>query len=218
MGGTIEKFKLVSYVYGKQGHKSYQCNQRKGRPDKKPTPQANFAEQDDVIATVVVEANMVENKFDWILDTGASRLFCSNRDLFHEFEDSTNGECVGIGISATTRVLGKGKILLKLAFGKTLSLSNVLFVPSLCQNLASRNLLNQSWFKIVFEADKVKIVGKGYLVDVLFVLNTILVSNLINASASNSAYIVESIDVWHGRLGHVNVGPSIKSDQCICNA
>lgn len=44
-------------------------------------------------------------------------------------------------------------------------------------------------------------VGKGYISDGLFVLNIIS----MNASVSSYAYIVESIDMWHGRLGdHVN--------------
>ena len=66
----------------------------------------------------------------------------------------------------------------------------------------------------MFEADKIIIscrgdfVGKGYLSGGLFVLNNVqeIVSN---ASISNSAYIVESINLWHGRLGHVNIA-SIK--------
>lgn len=71
---------------------------KKGKPDQnsvvaKPTQQANVFE-DDIIVVVVVEANLVENKSDWILDTGASRHFCSNRDLFHGFQDIDNGECV----------------------------------------------------------------------------------------------------------------------------
>jgi len=36
----------------------------------------------------------------------------------------------------------------------------------------------------------------------LFILN--LASETLNESASTSAYIAESINLWHGRLGHVN--------------
>ncbi|XP_022150382.1 uncharacterized protein LOC111018559 [Momordica charantia] len=85
----------------------------------------------------IVEANLVENKSDWVLDTRAYRHFCSNRNPFHEFHDSTDGEFVFMGNSATVEVLGKGKILLKLTFDKTLSLSDVLYVPSLRRNLIS---------------------------------------------------------------------------------
>ncbi|TYK28557.1 ty1-copia retrotransposon protein [Cucumis melo var. makuwa] len=66
--GQIKKKKLVCYVCGK-GHKSCQCNQRKGKPNQKPTPQANLAEQDDDVIAAVMEANLIENKTDWILNT-----------------------------------------------------------------------------------------------------------------------------------------------------
>ena len=47
-------------------------------------------------------------------------------------------------------------------------------------------------------------VGKGYDDKDLFVLN---VDQVINENGSSScAYLVDSIDVWHGRLGHVNLG------------
>ncbi|KAL0440950.1 UNVERIFIED_CONTAM: hypothetical protein Sradi_0033900 [Sesamum radiatum] len=144
------------------------------KPTTQPTPQVNLAENDEIITAVVVEANLVENKNDWVLDTGASRHFCSNKALFHESVDATDGECVFNGNSTTARVLGKGKIFLKLTSGKTLVLNDVLYVPSLRINLISGSLLNKAGLKIVLESDKVIItknndfVGKGYLLDGLF--------------------------------------------------
>lgn len=52
---------------------------------------------------------MVENKYQYTLDARASRHFYSNRDLFHAFLDSANGECVLMRNSTTNGVLGKGK-------------------------------------------------------------------------------------------------------------
>ncbi|KAA0038001.1 ty1-copia retrotransposon protein [Cucumis melo var. makuwa] len=179
-GGQIKKKKLVCYVCGKEGHKSYQCNQRKGRPSQKPTPYANLAEQNSEIIAAIVEANLIENKTDWILDTRASRHFYTNRKHLQDYEDTANGECVFMGNSATAGVIGKWKV--------------------------SGSLLNQAGLKIVLEGDKVFLtkngdfVGKGYLFNGLFVLNTIS----INANASSSAYVIESANLWHGRLGHVN--------------
>ncbi|KAA0065950.1 ty1-copia retrotransposon protein [Cucumis melo var. makuwa] len=95
---------------GKEGHKSYQYNQRKGRPSQKPTPQANLAEQDNEIIAAIVEANLIENKTDWILDTRASRHFCTNRELLYDYEDTDDGECVFMRNSATAGVIGKGKV------------------------------------------------------------------------------------------------------------
>lgn len=125
---------------------------------------------------MVVEANLLENKSNWILDIGASRPFCSNRDLFHKFEDSTDRECIFMGNSTTAKTY-----LWKNSF-----VSNVLILSSFGRNLVFGNLLNRVGIRIVFEVDKVPI------------------SNLMNVSVPNSAYIVESIDVRHGRLSQVN--------------
>ncbi|KAL4034932.1 hypothetical protein IC575_003605 [Cucumis melo] len=111
-----------------------------------------------------------------------------------------------LGNSTTTEVIEKGKVILKLTSGKTLSLSNVLYVLSLHRNLVSGSLLNQAGLKIMLEGDKVVLTkngeffGKGYLSNGLFVLNTIFV----NANASISAYVIGYVNLWHGRLGHVN--------------
>ncbi|XP_074266722.1 uncharacterized protein LOC141590003 [Silene latifolia] len=120
LASKIQKPNLVCYVCGKSGHKAYQC------PQKKVAAEANVAEKDDIIAAVVVEANLVANASDWILDTGASRHLCANKDLFAEFEDVADGECVYMGNSSSHCYHRKGKIFLKLTSGKTLALNNVL--------------------------------------------------------------------------------------------
>ncbi|KAA0042265.1 ty1-copia retrotransposon protein [Cucumis melo var. makuwa] len=90
------------------GQKEYVVG-KKGRPNQKPTPQAKLAEQDDEVIATIVEINLKENKIDWILDTKASRHFCTNRELLHDYEDTTDGECVFMGNLATAGVIGKGK-------------------------------------------------------------------------------------------------------------
>ena len=45
-------------------------------------------------------------------------------------------------------------------------------------------------------------VGKGCLADGLFKLNVI--ANAMNEINNASAYIVDSSNLWHSRLGHVN--------------
>nr|XP_033516998.1 uncharacterized protein LOC117281244 [Nicotiana tomentosiformis] len=85
----IQKSKGPCYVCGKIGHKTFQCNQRQGQSSKqggKAPVQANLTEGDDIIAVVVVQANMVANKTDWILDAGALRHIYANKELFHDFE------------------------------------------------------------------------------------------------------------------------------------
>jgi len=149
----------------------------------------------------------VSNPTEWILDTGATRHFCVNKDLMHDFEEVPDGEHVFMGNADTTGVMGKGKVLLKFTSGKSLCLNNVLFVPFLRRNLVSSSLLNIAGFEVNQKAGKLIIlrngvvVGKGYCSGGLFVLN--VASDAINENAS-STYIAESIDLWHGRLRHVN--------------
>jgi len=90
----------------------------------------------------------------------------------------------------------------------------VLYVPSLRRSLVSGSSLNKDGLKLVIEVDKVilanngNFLGKGYLVNgVFFFFNIVCV--IANGSISCSAYIVESVNLWHDILGHVNFG-SIK--------
>ena len=92
---------------------------------------------------------------EWILDSGASRHFCANKELMIDFEDVAHGQCVYMDNSSTATVKSKGKVLLKFTSGKMMSLSNVLFVPSLRRNLISITLLDVAGLKIVQEASKV---------------------------------------------------------------
>lgn len=97
---------------------------------------------------------------------------------------------------------------MKLTSGKTLALNDVLHVPNIRANLISMALLIKVGVKVSLESDKIVItknnifVGKGYCNQGLFVLN---ISDVINENAS-SAYLIDSYDVWHARLGHVSIG------------
>ena len=114
-----------------------------------------------------------------------------------DFEDVADGQCIYMGNSSTATVKGKGKVLLKFTSVKLLSLSNVLFVPSLRRNLICSTLLNIAGLKIVQEAGKVVVmqdgdfVGKGYCSGGLFVLNAAMQVN--NEIAVNSVYITEFV-------------------------
>ena len=215
--GKSEKGSGGCYVCGKSGHKAWQCYNRKdvagnGQKPDQTKNQAHIAEDtNEIIAAVISEINLVDNKTEWIVDTGATKHFCSDKELFAEFKEATGGEQVFMGNSSSSEVLGKGKILLKLNSGKSLSLQNVLYVPSLRRNLISGALLNKAGVKLVFEGDKLvlsrngEFVGKGYLSGGLFILETVSVIDVMNKTTS-SAYLLESVDLWHGRLGHVNYG------------
>ena len=105
----------------------------------------------------------MQNLIEWILDFGASRHFCANKELMINFEDVVDGQCVYMGNLYTVAVNGKGKVLLKFTSERLLSLSSVLFIPFLRTNLVSSTLLDITGIKIVQEDGKVVIMQMGIL-------------------------------------------------------
>ena len=49
-------------------------------------------------------------------------------------------------------------------------------------------------------------VGRGYVVNGMWKLNAISIKSkaMNEMNASSSVYMLESFNLWHGRLGHVN--------------
>ncbi|TYK04480.1 DEAD-box ATP-dependent RNA helicase 39-like [Cucumis melo var. makuwa] len=196
---------VLGYLNGPERALAYLLPLIQGPPNAsdqlKPTPTIDLEKYEK--DNKAVRSHLLNHMIDAMLDLFLVEI---SAKLLHDYENTEDVECSFMGNSTTARALGKGKILLKLTSGKILSLSNVLYVPSLRRNLVSGSLLNRAGLKIVLEGDKVILtkngdfVGKGYMSDGLFVLNTIM----LNASTSSSAYVVESTDMWHHRLGHVN--------------
>ena len=113
-----------------------------------------------------------------------------------------------MGNSKSTPVIGKGKVLLKLIFGKMLALNDVPHVLDIRWNLVLVFLLGKTTVRILFDFDKIVLtkndtfVGKGYCNKDLFMLNVYDVIN--NNASSSSTYIIDSCDIWYDRLRHVN--------------
>jgi len=131
--------------------------------------------------------------------------------MFTTYKTATDDEQLFMCNSSVSKVEGKGKVVLKLTSRKELTLSDVLHVPDIRKNLILGSLLSKHGFKLTFVADNFVLskngvnIGKGYLCDGLFKANviTIVPNNDMN-KVESSAYIVESSNIWHSRLGHVN--------------
>lgn len=72
------------------------------------------------------------------------------------------------------------------------------------------SLLNKHGFRIIFESNNVVLtkrdifVGKRYVCNELFKLNvTIVIPKKVN-KVNFSAFLLESSNLWHGILGHIN--------------
>ncbi|KAK2360887.1 hypothetical protein QL285_086105 [Trifolium repens] len=153
----------------------------------------NRPKGDDIIVAVVSQVNIETNMNKWVVDSGATRHICANRDAFTSYTSVGDEEkFVYLSDSKTATVLGKGKILLRLTSGKTLALTNVLHVPSIRTNLISVSLLIKNGVKVSFESDKIVMtknnvfVGKGYCDQGLFVLDISEINKNVSSAVHES--------------------------------
>ena len=153
---------------------------------------------------MISEINVLEDDNAWWIDSGATKHVCKDRSLFKSYKAMDDGSVLYMGNSSTAIVKGKGNVQLEFTSGKILTLTDVYHVPEVRKNLVSGSLLNKFGFKLVFESNKFILskggtfVGKGYMYEGMFKLN-------INNMNVSSAYMVDSLSLWHNRLGHVNI-------------
>jgi hypothetical protein len=117
-----------------------------------------------------------------------------------------------IGNDNVVQVIRKGIIELKLTSGKILKLFDVQHVPEIRRNLISGSLLVQLSYKIILESNKVIIsrgnifIRKEFDQDGMFKINVeSLLLNEISSSSQAIIYNSKSCNVWHDKLGHVNL-------------
>ena len=84
------------------------------------------------------------------MDTEATRHISSDKKMFSSYEAINDGEQFFMGNSSTSEVEDKGKVILKMASGKELTLNDVLHVPEIQKNLMSGSLLSKKGFRLVF--------------------------------------------------------------------
>ena len=130
--------------------------------------------------------------------------------MFSTFEPTEIKEKVYLGNSATSEIKGQGNVVLKMTYGKELTLKNVLYVLEIRKNLVSSSLLKNNGFRLVFESNKFVLyksgvyVRKGYMSDDIWKLNVITIIKSNMNKVSTSIYMLESFNLWHDRLRHVN--------------
>ncbi|KAL5551068.1 hypothetical protein UlMin_001244 [Ulmus minor] len=175
--GLSSKFKKNKSNKGPKLGPKGGVSKKQKLPKKNKNPEANVVDNitqdvaDIDMCAVISEVNLVgSNPREWWIDTGATRHICSVKGLFTSFEPM-NREKLFMGNSTTSEIEGQGKVVLKMTFGKELTLNNVLYVPEIRKNLVSDSLLSKHGFRIVFESDKVVLtksgmyVGKGYVTE-----------------------------------------------------
>ena len=82
---------------------------------------------------------------DLIVDSRATRQICGNRSAFTSYTMVKEGEeQVFMSDSRSSPMIGKGKLFLKLTYGKVLALSDALHVPNIRWKLVLVSLLGKA--------------------------------------------------------------------------
>eukprot|EP00253_Pinus_taeda_P036482 PITA_36482 len=98
----------------------------------------------------------------WLIGSSASFHFTPHREWFYEYEKYNGGD-VFLGNEKKARIVGCGKLNLKLQGGRFRTLSSVLHILALARSLISVNKLDDAGVKIVFEKDTCKMVLGGMI-------------------------------------------------------
>lgn len=93
----------------------------------------------------------------WLIDSGASFHFTPHRQWFCEYEKYDGGD-VFFGDGRKARIIGYGKVKLKLQGGRVRTLSGVLHILALARNLIYVSKLDDAGVKTMFEKDTYKMV------------------------------------------------------------
>eukprot|EP00253_Pinus_taeda_P014378 PITA_14378 len=152
--------KVVCWKCGKEGHFKRECKSKapdKGKGfDDAPSAEAKTTSDEGGDVYLASSSTHVDHEA-WLIDSGASFHFTPHRELFYEYEKYDGGD-VFLGDDRKARIIGRGKVKLKLQGGRVRTLPDVLHIPALARNLIFVSKLDDASVKTVFEKDTCKMV------------------------------------------------------------
>eukprot|EP00253_Pinus_taeda_P030865 PITA_30865 len=209
--------KVVCRKCGKEGHYKRDCKYKS--PDKgkgyDDAPSAEVKTTSNEGGDVYLASLSTHvNHEAWLIDSGASFHFTPHSEWFCEYEKYDGGD-VFLGDDRKARIVGHGKVKLKLQGGRVRTLLGVLHIPTLAKNLISVSKLDDAGVKIVFEKDTCKMVRGalvlmwGARIGALYKLQGSTIVDGCNSSVvpesggENLVISREKTMLGHQRLGHI---------------
>jgi hypothetical protein len=153
----------------------------------------------------------------WLVDYGASFHMTPHRKWLCEYERYDGGN-VFLGDDPTTRIIGRGKVKLRLIDGRIRTLPSVVHIPGLARNLISIRKMDDARVKTIFEKETCRLVQgammllKGVRLGTLYKLQGSTISDGCNSSIvpyigveeeRTPTVSREKVMLWHQRLGHI---------------
>jgi len=207
----------VCWKCEKEGHYKRDCKSKapdKGKGfDDAPSIEAKTTSDEGGDVYLASSSTHVDHEA-WLIGSGASFHFTPHREWFCEYEKCDGGD-VFLGDDRKARIVGHGKVKLKLQGGRVRTFPGVLHIPTLARNLIFVCKLDDAGVKTVFEKDTYKMVWgalvlmQGVQIRTLYKLQGSMVVDGCNSSmvsesgAENLVVSGEKTMLWHQRLGHI---------------
>ena len=198
--------KLRCYVCNELGHTQYKC------PKNSKKPSESSQQQNEALFGEALVAEESGDTDLWIADTGASHHMTKSKDFFVSYTAFSEPKPVTLGNRKLMLAYGQGNIQIETLVNnewKKYYLKDVWYTPDVVKNLfsvptaADKGLeywLDQ-WSCRITKNDETVVVGKrhGGLYR--------LILKVIPPESPAEVYVasrVDSLQVWHERLGHQN--------------
>lgn len=198
------------YRCGIIGHLSPQCKDQKKNLGKSKSNSSFYAESEKQVNFLSDSTSI-----DWIVDSGSSNHFISDKSLLRNFKQC-DINVKGIG-NNSVKAKGYGTISLSLNVKgreEILTLLKVYWGPSLKKNLISGSQVDKHGHRLIICDSECTLInsngrtmGIAPLVGSLYILHAKVVPELSSANISISKLknVRNDIMMWHRRFGHQNV-------------
>ena len=136
--GNSKRKQIQCWYCRKQGHFATQCKvrkQQKARDDQAQLAQESDSEEDQVLLIATKDSDKATNT-EWYLDTGCLNHMTGRKDWLVDLDESVKKN-VRFADNSTVKVEGLGKVLIHRKGGKRFSIIEVLYVPTMHNNLLS---------------------------------------------------------------------------------
>ena len=152
------------------------------------------------------DADVTKKGSTWITDSGCTAHMTYDKSLFETYELLPDAN-VEMGTKATTKVVGRGDITLKIQCESSFQvrkLENVLHIPSFEYSLLSVSALDKKGMQTTFGDGKC-VIQKGSMVIATGTLNgSLYFVNTKKVQKPKESAFITSLQLWHERMAHVD--------------
>lgn len=222
---------IICYKCRQRGHRRSECTLVKPSHSGKDRRTSSSTTKKSG-KSLLTALSMTVRSDAWIVDSGSSLNLCHNKQIMSDFKclpplevKCANGDVV--------KTEGCGNVKVNLQKFGLKTISNVYYIPKLSANLLSVSELNRKGYSVTFSSKRCKILDGRELIATATYNNGVYVLDIINnrlgcdvgsETAMNSvstvlegcesqptrtAHVPEDIqasqEVWHKRLGHLNL-------------